>query len=57
MHLQIHHHDIRVERPHLLYRLLAILRFTDDLNRQEAGRCRLLGVVGSAPTHRREQGL
>ena len=36
MHLQIHQHDIRVERPHLLYRLLAILRLTDDLKGKEA---------------------
>ena len=30
-------HDIRVERPHLLYRLLAILRLTDDLKGKEVG--------------------
>jgi len=35
--LQIHQHDIRVERPHLLYRLWAILCFADDLNGDSAG--------------------
>ena len=35
MHLQIHHDDIRVERPHLLYRLLAVLRLADDLKGKE----------------------
>ena len=37
VHLQIHQHDIRVERPHLLYRLLAILRLADDLKGKEVG--------------------
>jgi hypothetical protein len=57
VHVKIHQYDIRAERPHLLYRLLAILCFADDLDREEIGIGGLLGVTGSAPTHRREQGF
>ena len=57
MQVQVHHHDIGVEGLHLLHCLLAVLCYADDLNREEAGRYWLLGVAGSAPTHRREQGM
>ena len=34
MHLEIQHDGIRLERLHLLHRLLTIRRFADDLNRK-----------------------